>query len=177
MDNHSDNNASYELRPEGLDASLNELAMLHRQSATYLDDIADNLKKDNDTAGGYFEELADYHKAMLKDLNGLISGMSAGVHTPSRSSETRFKKREESLNRAVIAKNVTELAELAHENEVAISDAYESVLGNPNVVSSFKETIEDQHQNILVWVNRADRFKTVPQDYNSHYGDDKTEVK
>ncbi|WP_420460191.1 hypothetical protein [Neolewinella sp.] len=172
MDNNSDiNKSTYEVRPEGTDAIINEIAMLHRQSASYYRDFATALRPDEETPANYFDELAAYHEAMLEKLNGILADISGGVHTPSRSSETVFKKQEAALNRALQAKNVVELASMAHDNEEALSHSYEKALGNTQLLDFAEEILHAQHQEILIWVNRADRYATVPQDRNDHYDD------
>ena len=173
MDNNSDiNKSSYEIRPEGTDAVINEIAMQHRQSASYYRDISEALRPDEDTAANYFDELAAYHEEMLQKLNGILEDISGGVHTPSRSSETELKKQEAALNRALQTKNVVELASLAHRNEEGISHSYEQALGNTQLLDFAEEILHAQHQEILIWVNRADRYMTVPQDRNDHYDHD-----
>ena len=169
MDNESDMKPSYEIRPEGTDATLNEIAMLHRQSGTYYRDMAASIKEDDSTAAGYFDKLAEYHNGMMAKVNEILSDMSGGVHTPSRSSETYFKKNESELNQAIQSKNTSGMAEIAYENERAVSDAYEHALGNGNLIDFAKDLLQKQHEEVLVWVNRADRYKTVPQDFNEHY--------
>ncbi|CAH1000521.1 hypothetical protein LEM8419_01674 [Neolewinella maritima] len=171
MDQTPINKSSYDVRPEGTDGTINEIAMLHRQSAGYYRDIAKALKPDADTAGNYFEELAAYHEEMMGKLNSILADIAGGVHTPSRSSETLLKKQEAALNRALIAKNVSELSSLAHQNEQAISQSYEQALGNTQLLDFAEDILQAQHQEILVWVNRADRYMTVPQDRNEHYDD------
>ncbi|WP_104420785.1 hypothetical protein [Neolewinella xylanilytica] len=164
---------SAEIRPEGTDATLNEIAMLHRQSSGYYRDIADAMEQGDDTGSGYFTRLAEYHDGMLETVNEILSDMSGGVHTPSRSAETYLKKNEGRLNQALQSKNTAELAELAHENERGISNGYEHALGNTQLIDFAKELLQKQHREVLIWVNRADRFKTVPQDFNDHYDLDK----
>ncbi|MGB3801451.1 MAG: hypothetical protein WA952_16660 [Lewinella sp.] len=163
---------TYEVRPEGTDATLNEVALLHRQSQGYYQDIASAINEDDNTAAGFFTELADYHEKMVGKINEILSDMAGGVHTPSRSSETYLKKHEKDLNQALQSKNSSELAQIAHENERAISDAYEHALGNGNLIDFAKNLLQEQHQEVLVWVNKADRYKTVPQDFNNHYDQD-----
>ena len=172
MDNESDMKPTYEVRPEGTDATLNEIAMLHRQSGTYYRDMAAAVKEEDSTAAGYFEKLGAYHNEMMGKVNEILSDMAGGVHTPSRSSETYFKKNEKDLNQAVQSKNTSGMAELAYENERAVSDAYEHALGNGNLIDFAKDLLGKQHEEVLVWVNRADRYKTVPQDFNEHYDAD-----
>jgi hypothetical protein len=169
MDTKKINNSSYQIRPEGTDAVINEIAMQHRQSASYYKDFAQALRSDQETAANFFDELAAYHTEMLNKLNGIIEDIAAGVHTPSRSSETILKKEEASLNRALQNKNVVEIASLVHENEENIGNQYEQALGNPQVLDFAEDILRAQHQEILIWINRADRFKTVPQDRNEHY--------
>ncbi|NJB85221.1 hypothetical protein GGR26_000966 [Lewinella marina] len=159
----------YEVRPEGTDAILNEIAMLHRQSAGFYRDIAKGIHKDDDTAGGYFRALADYHEEMVIEVNRILSDMAGGVHTPSRTGETELKKQEQAVNRALQAKNTVELSELAHANEKGVSDAYQHALANPNLIDFARDLLQKQHEKVLIWVNRADRYKTVPQDFNEHY--------
>ncbi|THH41595.1 hypothetical protein [Neolewinella litorea] len=159
----------YEVRPEGTDATLNEIAILHRQSAGYYRGMASGIESSDETAAGYFRALADYHKEMMEEVNRILADMAGGVHTPSRTGETVLKKREQALNRAVQSKNTVELSELAHENEKGVSDAYQHALGNPNLIDFARELLQKQHEKVLIWVNRADRYKTVPQDFNEHY--------
>ena len=173
MDNESDMKPTYEVRPEGTDATLNEIAMMHRQSGTYYRDMAAAIKEEDDTAAGYFEKRAGYHNDMMAKVNEILSDMSGGVHTPSRSSETYFKKNESELNQAIQSKNTSGMAEIAYENERAVSDAYEHALGNGNLIDFAKDLLHKQHEEVLVWVNRADRYKTVPQDFNEHYDSEK----
>lgn len=169
MDNESDMKTPYEVRPEGTDATLNEIAILHRQSAGYYREIASAIHDADDTAAGYFNALADYHQEMVTDVNKILADMSGGVHTPSRTGETELKKEERALNRALQSKNTVELSELAHANEKGVSDAYQHALGNPNLIDFARELLQKQHEKVLIWVNRADRYKTVPQDFNDHY--------
>ena len=173
MDTNPINKSTYEIRPEGTDAVLNEVAMLHRQSASYYRDMASALRPDNDTPANFLDDLAAYHEEMLGKLNGIIQDIAAGVHTPSRSAETVLKREEARLNRALQSKNVVELAELAHRNEEYIGDRYEQSLGNTQLIDFAEEILHTQHQEILIWINRADRFKTVPQERNEHYDDKK----
>ncbi|MCP9235423.1 hypothetical protein [Lewinella sp. JB7] len=169
MDNNEDMKTPYEIRPEGTDTTISEIAMSHRQSASYYREMATAIRSTNDTAADFFESLAAYHEEMLGKLNGILEDISGGVHTPSRSGETELKRNEAALNRAIQAKNVVEMAALAHQNEESISEAYEHALANDNVHDFAEEILHTQHQEILVWVNRADRYKTVPQDRNEHY--------
>ncbi len=169
MDNNSDMKTPYEIRPEGTDAILNEIAMAHRQSSGYYRDIASAIQSEEDTAANFFTTLAGYHDKMLNKINGILSDISGGVHTPSRTSETVLKKQEASLNRALQNKNISELTSLAHQNEEGISDIYEHALANDKLLDFAEEMLHEQHQEILVWVNRADRYKTVPQDRNDTY--------
>ena len=171
MDNNQINKSSYEISPEGTDAVLNEIAMQHRQSASYYRDFAEALGADHDTAGDFFGELAAYHDEMLGKLNGIIEDIAAGVHTPSRSSETLLKREESALNRALQSKNIPELASLVHQNEENLGNQYERALGNTQLLDFAGDILRAQHQEILIWINRADRFKTVPQDRNGHYDD------
>ncbi len=172
MDNESDMKPTYEIRPEGTDGTLNEIAMIHRQSAGYYRDVASAIDKDDATAAGYFRKLAEYHDTMVTKVNEILSDMAGGVHTPSRSSETYLKKHESELNQAIQSKNTTGLAELAHENELQISDSYQHALGNTKLIDFARDLLEKQHEEVLIWVNRADRYKTVPQDFNEHYDND-----
>lgn len=172
MDNDSDMKPTYEVRPEGTDGTLNEVAILHRQSAGFYRGMDSALAGEDAVAAGYFSKLAAYHDKQLGEVNTILEDMAGGVHTPSRSSETYFKKHESNLNQALQSKNIAGLAELAYENERAISQAYEHALGNGNLIDFAKELLHGQHEEILVWVNRADRFKTVPQDFNEHYDND-----
>lgn len=169
MDNDSDMKPTYEVRPEGTDATLNEVAMLHRQSAGYYRDIASAIRSDDETAAGYFGELAGYHEKLLNEVNDILSDMSGGVHTPSRSAETVFKKRESELNQGLQSKNISSLTEIAYENERGVSNAYEHALGNGNLIDFAHKLLHEQHEVVLKWVERADRYKTVPQDFNEHY--------
>ncbi|MBB4078197.1 hypothetical protein GGR28_000798 [Lewinella aquimaris] len=159
----------YEIRPEGTDTTLSQIAMEHQQSAGYYRDISSAIRSADDTAANFFDSLAAYHEEMLQKINGILEDISGGVHTPSRSSETELKRQEAQLNRALQAKNVVELASLAHQNEEGISNSYEHALANTNLLDFAEEILHAQHQEILVWVNRADRYKTVPQDRNEHY--------
>ena len=159
----------YEVRPEGTDAILNEIAMLHRQSSGYYRDISSGIKEEDDTASGYFDSLASYHEEMMTKINEILSDMAGGVHTPSRSGETYFKKNEQALNQALSSGNVEELSSMAYETEQGISDAYEHALGNDKLIEFARDLLEKQHEKVLTWVNRADRYKTVPQDSNEHY--------
>lgn len=161
--------AGYEIRPEGTSTILSELAMQHMQSKSYYQDFASALKDDDGGVADYFTTFAEYHDKMLAELNTLISDMSAGVNTPSHDGQSLLKEEEQSVNRAVIEKNISELTDLAHRNEHTISQAYEQALGNAKLVDFAEETIHRQHQEILVWLNRADRYKTVPQEFNEHY--------
>lgn len=163
---------TYEVRPEGTDATLNEVALLHRQSQGYYRDIASAINKEDSTAAGFFTELADYHEKMVGKINEILSDMAGGVHTPSRSSETYLKKQEKELNQALQSNNTSQLAQLAHENEREISDAYEHALGNTKLIDFARNLLEKQHEEVLVWVNKADRYKTVPQEFNDHYNQD-----
>ena len=169
MDNDSDMKPTYEIRPEGTDATLNEVGMLHRQSAGYYRDMAAAIRDDDDTAAGYFSQLAEYHEKLLNQVNDILSDMSGGVHTPSRSAETVFKKRESELNQALQSKNISSLTEIAYENERGISNGYEHALGNGNLIEFAHDLLHQQHEEVLKWVERADRYKTVPQDFNEHY--------
>lgn len=169
MDNNSDMKTPYEIRPEGTDAILNAIAMAHRQSSGYYRDIAAAITAEEDTAANFFSTLADYHDKMLTRINGILADISGGVHTPSRTSETELKKQEGALNRALQSKNISELTSLAHQNEQGISDVYEHALANDKLLDFAEQMLHDQHQEILVWVNRADRYKTVPQDRNETY--------
>ncbi|WP_116124542.1 hypothetical protein [Lewinella sp. IMCC34183] len=159
----------YEIRPEGTDATLNEIAMLHRQSAGYYRDISSGVKEEDEVASGYFNSLAEYHTELMQQVNEILSDMAGGVHTPSRSSETHLKKKEKDLNQALQTQNIVSLAELSHENEQEISVAYEKALGNDKLIDFARDLLEKQHEKVLVWVNRADRYKTVPQEFNEHY--------
>lgn len=159
----------YEIRPEGTTTILGEIAMQHMQSSSYYRDIASALKGADGTAAGYFNTFADYHDGMLKQINEIISDMPGGANTPSRTGETYLKKEEESLNQALLSKNVSQLTEIAYENERSLSQAYEQALGDTNLLDFAEEFLHKQHQEVLVWVNRADRYKTVPQDMNEHY--------
>lgn len=169
MDNDSDMKPTYEVRPEGTDATLNEVAMLHLQSAGYYRDMAAAMETEDATAAGFFKELAAYHNTLLGQVNDVLSDMSGGVHTPSRSGETVFKKRESELNQGIQSKNISSLTEIAYENERGVSDAYEHALGNGNLIDFAHDLLHEQHEVVLKWVERADRYKTVPQDLNEHY--------
>jgi hypothetical protein len=167
----SSKNQPFQVRPEGTGAVLNEIAMLHTQSSSYYRDIGKAIADRNDTATGFFNELADYHDVMLNKINGIIADTQSGVHTPSHSAETVLKQKESALNRAVRNKNVAELTALAKENEVAVGDAYQAALSNRKVLDFAEEVLHDQHQRILTWINRVDRYHTVPQTRNEHYDD------
>ena len=160
---------TYEVRPEGTQTAISELAMQHMQSSSVYRDIASALAPEEETAAGYFTSLAKYHDELLAKLNELLGDMSAGVNTPSRSGQSLLKEEEESVNRAVVAKNLSELSELAHRNEHTLSQAYEHALANTKLLDFAEEVLHEQHQEVLVWVNRADRYKTVPQESNDHY--------
>lgn len=159
----------YEISPEGTTTILGELAMQHMQSGSYYRNIAAELQDVEDTPAGYFTTFADFHDGMLKAINEIISDMPGGANTPSRSGESYLKKEEQRVNSALIAKNISQLTEIAYQNERAISQAYEKALGNTNLLDFAEEFLHKQHQEILVWVNRADRYKTVPQNMNEHY--------
>ncbi len=169
MDNDSDMKTPYEIRPEGTDATLNEIAMLHRQSAGYYRDISAAIKPEDNVAAGYFESLGDYHREMMEEVNRILSDMPGGVHTPSRSGETYFKKEQPALDRALQSNNTVELSEIAYENERGVSDAYGHALGNGNLIEFAHDLLQEQHEKVLIWVNRADRYRTVPQEFNDHY--------
>lgn len=172
MDNNEDMKTPYEVRPEGTDATLNEIALLHRQSAGYYRDIASGIKSEDEVASGYFTSVGEYHNEMVNDINAILSDMAGGVHTPSRSGETEFKKKERAVNQALQEHNTVELAEIAYDNERGVSQAYEQALGNPNLIDFARDLLEKQHEKVLTWVNRADRYKTVPQEFNEHYDPD-----
>ena len=175
MDNNSDMKTPYEVRPEGTSTILSQLAMLHLQSAGYYRDIhaaLDGELEQDDTSADYFSTLAEYHDGMLKQINQVIEDMAAGVNTPSREGETILKSKEAEMNRAIQSKNVVELATLAYENEQSISESYEHALANDKLLDFAEEMLHKQHQKHLVWVNRADRYKTIPQQFNDHYEED-----
>ena len=169
MDNNEDMKTPYEIRPEGTDTILSEIAMEHRQSSGYYREIAAGIKDVDDTAAGFFTTLAEYHDKMLTKVNEVLEDISGGAHTPSRSSETELKKQEAALNRAMQGKNISELTSLAHQNEQGISESYEHALANDKLLDFAEQLLHDQHQEVLIWVNRADRYKTVPQDRNETY--------
>ncbi len=169
MDNNSDMKTPYEIRPEGTDTILSQIAMQHRQSAGYYRDIAAAIQGDDETASGFFVTLAEYHQKMLTKVNEILEDISGGVHTPSRSSETELKRQEASLNRALQSKNISALTSLAYQNEQGISESYEHALANDKLLDFAEQLLHEQHQEVLTWVNRADRYKTVPQDRNEAY--------
>lgn len=172
MDNTSDMKTPYEIRPEGTTTILSELAMQHMQSTSSYRDISKALKKDDDTASDYFLSLADYHDGMLQELNQVIGDMPGGANTPSESGQADIREHEKEVNRALQSKNVVELAELAHENEQKLSRTYEKALANSKLIDFVGDLLHKQHEKILIWVNRADRYKTVPQEFNHHYDED-----
>ena len=172
MDNNSDMKTPYEVRPEGTSTILAEIAMQHMQSTSYYRDIAQGMQSKDDTAAGYFSSLADYHDGMLRQVNQILEDVSAGVNTPSHSSESYIRGQQAAINRALQSGNVVELAEIAYDNEQEVSKAYEQALANSNLLEFAEKLLHDQHQKILIWVNRADRYKTVPQEFNDHYDED-----
>ena len=161
----------YEIRPEGTTTILSELAMQHMQSTSIYRDVSKALK-DDDTASEYFMSLADYHDGMLQELNQVISDMPGGANTPSESGQAGIREHEQAVNRALQSKNVVELAELAHENEQKLSRTYEKALANSKLIDFVGDLLHKQHEKILIWVNRADRYKTVPQEFNHHFDED-----
>jgi hypothetical protein len=170
-DDQSSKNSPYDVRPEGTGAILNELALLHTQSSSYYRDIGKNMGTQNEAASGFFGELADYHDVMLNKLNGIIADTQSGVHTPSHTSESVLKQQESALNRALQNHNIAELTALAKQNEVAVGDAYQAALNNRNLLDFAEQILHEQHQRILTWINRVDRYHTVPQTRNEHYED------
>ena len=154
----------YETRPEGTMATLMEISLLHQQSVPYYRQASEQLEGSNGKASAYFKDLADYHENAQAALNEKLSDMSAGVSTPSHDSFPYLKEHENDFIRAANAKNVSQLAQLAYQNENGISDAYRHALGNRKVDDFAEQLLHDQHEAVLEWVNRADRYKTVPQD-------------
>jgi hypothetical protein len=168
-DDQSSRNSPNQIRPEGTGGMLSEIAMMHQQSTSYYREIAQTINGKNEAAAGLFNELADYHDVMLGKLNGIIADMNAGVHTPSSTSETALKHKEATLNRAIQNNNIVELTAIAKENEEEIGEAYQTALGDRKVLDFAEEILHDQHQRILTWINRIDRYHTVPQKRNEHY--------
>lgn len=166
MDNNEDMKVPYQQRPEGTAAVLNEIALHHRQSISYYKSVVDALDATYAGAKDFFSSLISYRKELLTAINGKLADMVAGVHTPSRSSESYLKQQEKQLVNALRASNIVQLAQLAYENENHLSDTYRYALANNELIDFAEELLHEQHQTVLLWVNRADRFKTVPQQRN-----------
>lgn len=165
---HNSMKATYEVRPEGTAAIFNELALNHKQSASYYREMGEKLKakSDNDGAADFFIQLATYREKLATEINNHLSGMAGTVHTPSHDSLSYFKEHEADLNRALINGNVVELAMYTYHNEEKTSDTYRHALADDKIDDTAEQMLHDQHEQVLKYLRMADRYKTVPQDAN-----------
>ena len=163
-----DTKVPYEQGPEGTGTLLTGLITQHMESVRYYRAAAEALEGQSEKGTAYFRDLANYRQNAFDKLSRVVSDIGAGVNTPSQGNFSYLKDHEERFNKALTSHNTVELAELAYENEQATSTAYRHALDNENLLDFAEEILHEQHEDILRWVNRADRYKTVPQTEIDH---------
>ncbi len=154
----------YEMGPEGTGSLISQLSLQHMESVRYYKAAAESLAGKNEKGSAFFKDLATYRHAANERLNEILSDIGSGVNTPSKGDFSYIKEHEDRFSKAVATHNTVEMADMAYENEQATSDAYRHALANGNLLDFAEEVLHEQHEEILRWVNKADRYKTVPQD-------------
>lgn len=154
----------YEKAAASTEGLVSEIGMLHRRSVTYYEDAARALADKHDKPAAFFADLAEHHKRMTAQLDERLAQFQAGVHPPARQGIPVVKQREADFGQALNNHNVYELATIAADNENHISDAYRHALANRTLKGFEYDELEQQHEVVLDWVRRAERFKTVPQE-------------
>lgn len=117
----------------------------------------------------FFRSLAHYRHELRNGLQDAMRDISETVNTPSRESVSTIQDAEEEWDRALNQKNVEELGAMAFTAEQATSDFYRVALDTHDLLDKVRTLLEQQHETMLEWNRKVERFKTVPQQRNNDF--------
>lgn len=123
----------------------------------------------NEGQADFFRSMAHYRHELRRELRGAMEDFSETVNTPSKEAISTIQESEKEWNRALQNENVEQIAAMVYEAEKATSDAYRRALDSKELLESVRTLLEQQHETILQWLRKAERFKTVPQQRNNDF--------
>jgi hypothetical protein len=146
---------------------ISALYRRHDYEATRYREAAKNVADEGQA--DFFRSLAHYRHELREGLRQAMQDISETVNTPSKESVSTIQEAEADWNQALTDNNIEQLASMVFTAEQATSDYYREILDGSELLDTVRTLVEKQHETILEWNRKVERFKTVPQQRNNDF--------
>lgn len=146
---------------------ISSLYRRHDYEATRYREAAKNIS--NEGQAEFFRSLAHYRHELRDGLREAMRDISQTVNTPSKEAVSTLQNHEEDWDRALSNNNVEQIAAMVFTAEQGTSDYYRVALDSSELLDTLRTLLEKQHETMLEWNRKVERFKTVPQQRNNDF--------